>query len=521
MFGKKQIIVMITVTAAVLAAVAVVLLTLPKAPSVTPSGEPSSSAANAFAPIIGESSSSTADTSEPIFGEQVTFTATVLNVREGAVLVHANGALCWVRTTVQRDVPVPSLKIGDGIQVVHNGVVAESYPGQINFVYKIRKLDKAPTELSYTLTPKDSMSSVLTLVTDTCDLGGAIYYYAFDGMDVAVDGEKMSLQHALAVGIVSPQYLLEQAEKDAKSGKCQSDLYDDGGSKLYRYESYAFLKMNTTDGDKTLYIGTTDMTMSVISNVRANKNDPLIKIAVSQDEQGKPKRVSTWRTAMETDYIIYFVDIDSVRVRVGDEYRDILDAIHGELIDVDTLRSDLFTLAQKDGTVICADGLRDGISYTETTMRFDGFTVTFTGYQNRREVFFSAPNTGGFTQNAKERIAEESPKYPLSVVENDDPMPYKITKAAWKLNYDVYYTGIDRATVTVNGKSMDLIKAVDSGLLTFDELVEDAARLEKNGLIRVDTIKDGGSKKYRFDGYIIFKKHHMNGDRSLYIEKIR
>ncbi len=249
MLGKKQIILMATVTAAVLVALAVVLLTLPKVPSVTPSGEPSSSAANAFAPI---------------FGEQVTFTATVLNVREGAVLVHANGALCWVRTTVQSNVPVPSLKIGDGIEVVHNGVVAESYPGQINFVYKIRKLNKAPTELSYTLTPDYSMSSVLTLVTETCDLGGAIYYYGLDGMDATVEGQTMNLQHALAVGTVSPQYLLEQAENDAMSGKCQSDLYDDGGSKLYRYESYSILKMNTLDGDKTLYIGTTDLTPNVV-----------------------------------------------------------------------------------------------------------------------------------------------------------------------------------------------------------------------------------------------------------------
>ena len=506
MFGKKQMILMITVTAAVLAVIAVVLLTLPKAPAATQSSAPSSSAVDVMAPILGE---------------RVSFTATVLNVRDGAVLVHANGALCWVRTTVRGNVPVPKLKIGDGIEVVYNGVVAESYPGQINYVYEIRKLQNAPTELTYIFSSKPGVEENLTLVTETCDLGGAIYYYAFDGMDVAVDGEKTSLQQALAIGIVSEQYLLEQAEADAKSGLCKLTEYKDGGSKLYRYENYAFLKMNTTDGDKTLYIGAPDMTMAVISNVRSDENDPLIKIAVSQNEQGKPTRVSTWRTAMITDYIIYYVDLDDVQVRVGDGYRDMLDAIHGELIDVDTLRSELMALAQKDGSktkVICADGLRDGIPYTETTMRFEDFTVTFTGYQKRRELFFSAPNTGGFTQNAEERIAEESPKYPLSVVANDDPMPYKISKSSWKLDYDVYYTGIDRVTVTVNGKEMDLIKAVDSGLLTFDELVADAARLCEKELIRADIIKDGGSKKYHFDGYVIFKKHHLNGDRSLYIE---
>ena len=265
MFGKKQMILMITATVAVLAAIAAVLLTLPKAPAATQSSAPSSSAVNVMAPTIGELSPFVTDTSEPIIREQVTFTATVLNVREGAVLVHANGALCWVRTTVQSNVPVPTLNVGDGIEVVHNGVVAESYPGKINYVYEIRKLDKAPTKLNYVLTPDYSMSSALTLVTETCDLGGAIYYYAFDGMDVAVDGEKMNLQRALAVGIVSAQYLLEQAEADAKWGLCELTEYKDGGSKLYRYENYAFLKMNTTDGDKTLYIGAPDMTLARIN----------------------------------------------------------------------------------------------------------------------------------------------------------------------------------------------------------------------------------------------------------------
>ncbi len=265
MFGKKQIIMIVAIVAAVLIAAAVVLLTLPKAPTAPMPSLPSSSAAYVMAPSTVEPSSSAMDSSVPIIGKQVTFAATVLNVREGAVLVYANGALCWVRTTVQSNAPVLTLKIGDGIEVVHNGVVAESYPGQINFVYAIRKLDKAPTELSYTLeTLSDTKNNNLTLVTEMCDLGGAVYLYGNDGFNITVDGQTMNLQHALAVGIVSPQYLLDLAEMDVKEGKCKSNLYKDGGSKLYRYPDYAILKMNTIAGDKTLYIGTTDLTPNVI-----------------------------------------------------------------------------------------------------------------------------------------------------------------------------------------------------------------------------------------------------------------
>ncbi len=243
---KKQWWMLIGGIAVAVLVVAVVLLTLPKSP---PADEPSSSVTDAFVPLDGE---------------RVTFTATVLNVREGAVLMNVNGALCWVRTTVQSDVPVPSMAIGDTLKVVHNGVVAESYPGQINFVYEIRKLAEDSGKLTYTLTPSVSADKALTQVSERCDLGGAVYLYGLDGLEVTVEQQTMGLQHALAVGVVSPQYLLDQAEADAKAGACKRTEYKDGGSKLYRYDNYAILKMNTIAGDKTLYIGTPDLTPNTV-----------------------------------------------------------------------------------------------------------------------------------------------------------------------------------------------------------------------------------------------------------------
>ena len=253
MSDKKKWLIMLGVLAAVVIALTVVLLTLSKTPVAPPASGPTS------AP-----SASTVDTSLPIFGERVTFTATVLNVRKGAILVHANGGLCWVRTSVKDDEPVPTLHIGDGVQVVYNGMIAESYPGQINFVYQIRKLDKASSVLTYVLEPTYDTTKSLTQVADMCDLGGAVYLYGIKELDVTVDGQTDDLQRALAIGLVSPEYLLKQAEADAIAGKCQSDQYRDGGSILYRYKEFALLKMNTLSGDKTLYIGTTDLTPNVI-----------------------------------------------------------------------------------------------------------------------------------------------------------------------------------------------------------------------------------------------------------------
>lgn len=200
-----------------------------------------------------------------LVGDRVTFTATVLNVRKNAVLANVNGAQCWVSTRVHSDVPVPMLKIGDVIRVVHNGVVEESYPERITYVYEITKPDGTFPMLTYKLSPKIGEPKKQSVLTEqNSELGCAIYYYGLDGMDVTVEGQKMSLEHALAYGVVSAEYWLSQAQMDASSGKCELELYDDGGSKVYRYDDYALLKMNTLDGDRTLYIGTPDLNPNVI-----------------------------------------------------------------------------------------------------------------------------------------------------------------------------------------------------------------------------------------------------------------
>lgn len=253
MSSKNRIVLIAVVLAAVLLAVAVAHF-LPKVLSFDPSSEPTS-----------EVSSSVEDAFVSMVGDRVKFTSTVLNVREDAVLVNVNGALCWVRTTVQSNVPVPTLKIGDVIDYVHNGVVAESYPGQINFVYEIRISQKKRPILTYTFSPEVGQSKTLTLLTEhNEELGCAIYYYGLDGMDATVEGQTMSLQHALAVGTVSAERWLWQAQTDALNDKCELIEYKDGGSKLYRYEDYALLKMNTLDGDRTLYIGTPDLSPNEI-----------------------------------------------------------------------------------------------------------------------------------------------------------------------------------------------------------------------------------------------------------------
>ncbi len=266
MIGKKRMVIALVVSAAVLLAAVATVFVLPKILPTEPSGEPTSDLSNEpSSDPLDEPSTSTVDALTPHIGMRVSFISTVYNIRDNRILTSTNGALCWVSTDVRSDVPVPLLRVGDPVKVVYDGKMAGSFPGQINAVYEIKKPDGAFPMLTYKLSPKISEQKKLTqIVEQDSELGCAVYYYGLDGMNVTVEGQMMSLQHALAVGVVSAEYWLSQAQMDATSGKCALLEYKDGGSKLYRYEDYAILKMNTIDGDKTLYIGTPDLTPNVI-----------------------------------------------------------------------------------------------------------------------------------------------------------------------------------------------------------------------------------------------------------------
>ncbi len=283
----------------------------------------------------------------------------------------------------------------------------------------------------------------------------------------------------------------------------------------------------TTDsadsGTSTVYTPSTGANTTKINTELSVTTVPkcsLLKITVAQNKQNNPKRVSTWRTAAETDYIIYFDNVDSVKVKTADGYQDLLTAVHNGAVDMDELRSDLMIFAQEnDVPILCMDGRLDDAPYARTIMRFTDFTVTFTGHftehQTRREVFFSPPNNSGLTKNIQQRIAEETAKFPLTVQKSAADTLTKVTRPEWDLPYDVYYYNIDSASVMLDGKAVDLLDAVSQGDLTFEQLVADADALDD--CIYNTMYKDGGSMLYRFDDYAILKRNTLNGNKTLYI----
>lgn len=95
-----------------------------------------------------------------IVGTNSYFDATVLEVGEGNVLVEPmkgeplsnSTSMLWVSTKVGSTVSVPYLREGDEIRIVYDGMIQETFPGQINGTIAIYMLESVVSnELSYSL----------------------------------------------------------------------------------------------------------------------------------------------------------------------------------------------------------------------------------------------------------------------------------------------------------------------------------------------------------------------------------
>ena len=80
-------------------------------------------------------------------------------------------------------------------------------------------------------------------------------------------------------------------------------------------------------------------------------------------------------------------------------------------------------------------------------------------------------------------------------------------------DFNLYYYGLDEVNVKVDNKEMSLEKALKSGKITLNGIVEKA-----NTDIQDATIyKDGGSLEYHYKDYTIIKVHKEDGNRDVYI----
>ena len=85
-----------------------------------------------------------------------------------------------------------------------------------------------------------------------------------------------------------------------------------------------------------------------------------------------------------------------------------------------------------------------------------------------------------------------------------------------KYDYTIYgYDGI--VNIKIDGKDYLLKDALLENKITMEEIIEKANKDEKDGKIKADMYKDGGSMVYHYENYTIIKCHTVDGNRDVYI----
>lgn len=90
-----------------------------------------------------------------------------------------------------------------------------------------------------------------------------LYYYGLSEVNVAVNGETMCFTDALAKGYITLDGVIAKCNKDVSNGICEEVSYDDGGSSVYKYNGFNIIKYHTLDGNRDVYIGSSDMDINI------------------------------------------------------------------------------------------------------------------------------------------------------------------------------------------------------------------------------------------------------------------
>lgn len=89
-----------------------------------------------------------------------------------------------------------------------------------------------------------------------------IYYYGIESSIIEINNEKMDLKEALKKDKVKMEQIIEQAEKDSEAGVIVSDMYKEGGTMIYFYDTYTIIKGHSSNGDRDVYIGIPKMRLN-------------------------------------------------------------------------------------------------------------------------------------------------------------------------------------------------------------------------------------------------------------------
>lgn len=104
-------------------------------------------------------------------------------------------------------------------------------------------------------------------------------------------------------------------------------------------------------------------------------------------------------------------------------------------------------------------------------------------------------------------------KYPM-----ESYKVYTILDKSETDRYDYNIYGYDGSVnIRIDGKDYALKEALLEDKITMEEIIAKANQDEKEGNIKADMYKDGGSIEYYYENYTIIKCHTLDGNRDVYI----
>lgn len=148
--------------------------------------------------------------------------------------------------------------VGRKVIISYTGSIKETYPPQID-------TDDILTDgyEEFELTVKTAESKNITKILNNKELyknnaDYDLYYYGIDEVKITINNKTMLLEEALRSGKMTIDGLIIKANKDFPN----TEVYKDGGSMEYHYGNYTIIKLHKLDGNRDVYIGKPNLTLS-------------------------------------------------------------------------------------------------------------------------------------------------------------------------------------------------------------------------------------------------------------------
>ena len=154
--------------------------------------------------------------------------------------------------------------IGRKVIIKYTGYIKETYPAQID-TNEILIDGYENFELSVNKSEKKTKFKILSnqeLYKNNSNFD--LYYYGLEEVNISVDNEIMPLEDALKSGKMTIDGILIKANQDVSNGKIKSEVYKDGGTTEWYYDTYTIIKCHSLDGNREVYIGIPEMRLNTI-----------------------------------------------------------------------------------------------------------------------------------------------------------------------------------------------------------------------------------------------------------------